>query len=220
MPSSQISSLEDHLRVFVNVGERQFITTKATLSQSHYFQKRFVEYPNDDPHHIDGDGNYFEHILRYLRTQVLPVFYTREKGHDHALYDAILKEARFYGIPRLIEWLHTKKYEEAAKLVITTVVSEPSLSEENPQTVDRFVSPWNADFEQTHHWTYQKKFSCPLSDNGSPCNINCVDRNTRTKVHREVETNSFNQLRIVQVKKEVVFDQKLCSEWQPGLNMV
>ncbi|KAB5578302.1 hypothetical protein GE09DRAFT_1052363 [Coniochaeta sp. 2T2.1] len=52
----------------------------------------------------------FDHILRYLRRGVLPIFFDQARGHDYALYLSLLEEARYFGIFRLEEWLANKRY--------------------------------------------------------------------------------------------------------------
>ena len=62
------------------------------------------------------DPELFEHILRYLRRGVLPVFYDSVKGHDHTLYLALLEEAKYFQVPRLVNWLRGKGYLQAIKI--------------------------------------------------------------------------------------------------------
>ncbi|KAF2183994.1 hypothetical protein K469DRAFT_439100, partial [Zopfia rhizophila CBS 207.26] len=80
------------------------------------FSKQWGNYQNDDSHFIDVDSNLFEYILQYLQRGVLLVFYNGVKGHDYALYGALLEEARFFGINRLEKWLSEQKYLEAVKV--------------------------------------------------------------------------------------------------------
>lgn len=70
----------------------------------------------------------------------------------------------------------------------------------------------DAEIEQKYFWTKKKRFTCPfIYKSQSPCTSTCFHENCRT--YSEVENESFQQLRIVQVKKEVVFDHDLCVEW-------
>jgi hypothetical protein len=43
----------------------------------------------------------FEHVLRYLCSRVLPVFYDNAKGDGQALYLVVLEEAKYFQILRL-----------------------------------------------------------------------------------------------------------------------
>lgn len=69
----------------------------------------------DGPYVIDADANLFEHVLRYLRRGVFPLFYEESKGHNFGLYLALLKEARYFKIKRLEQWLDKKRYLDTVK---------------------------------------------------------------------------------------------------------
>ena len=64
------------------------------------------------------DANIFEHVLKYLRTGVLPIFYDSTAGHNFPLYQALLEESKYFGIDRLEKWLWLceRKYLEAVKI--------------------------------------------------------------------------------------------------------
>ncbi|KAK4973185.1 hypothetical protein LTR28_011947 [Elasticomyces elasticus] len=102
-------------QITLQVGQQQFVTTRETLAaESSFFASllsgRWDNALADESYFIDADPSLFEHILRYLRRGVLPVFYDTHKGHDYALYLALLEEAKYFQIPRLQEWLENKGY--------------------------------------------------------------------------------------------------------------
>jgi BTB/POZ domain-containing protein KCTD9 len=66
--------------------------------------------PEEGSYFVDADPQLFDHILRYLRRGVLPIFYDNIRGHDHGLYRALLEEARYFQIDRLENWLSDKSY--------------------------------------------------------------------------------------------------------------
>jgi hypothetical protein len=74
---------------------------------------------SDRPSFIDLADDVFEHVLQYLRTGILPVFYDQSKGHDYALYYKVLHAARHLQIERLGKWIEQKKYLEAVKVHLT-----------------------------------------------------------------------------------------------------
>ena len=93
--------------------QRNFITDPETwLGQSIYFKKLFSgqwgDQQEDGSYFIETDADIFEYILRYLRTGVLPVFCDSRKGHDFALYQALLEEAEYFVIERLEKWLKSE----------------------------------------------------------------------------------------------------------------
>ncbi|KAJ9137728.1 hypothetical protein NKR23_g8963 [Pleurostoma richardsiae] len=114
-------SLASDVRVSLQVGERRFTTTKETLvGESHFFASllsgRWKNALEDGSYFIDADPVLFEHILRFLRRGVYPLFFDVVKGHDHILYHSLQEEARYFGIPRLEDWLEQKRYLEAVRV--------------------------------------------------------------------------------------------------------
>ena len=112
---STSASLAADVQVHLQVGERHFTTTRETLiSESAFFASllsgRWSNSLPDGSYFIDADPTLFEHILRYLRRGVLPIFFDQARGHDYALYLSLLEEARYFGICRLEEWLANKRY--------------------------------------------------------------------------------------------------------------
>ncbi len=110
-PTTPVSSSGE--RLTLQVGKRTFITTRDTLSGSLYFSVLFArwnEYPPlDGIYYIDRDGDLFAHVLHYLRSLHLPIFWEPRNGHDRLLYHQLLGEARYFNIPKLVEWLRGKK---------------------------------------------------------------------------------------------------------------
>ncbi|KAG6148258.1 hypothetical protein E4U37_007546 [Claviceps purpurea] len=107
-----------HTRIKLLVGERTFITTRDTLiRESPFFRRHFsgpwAEPPQDGIYFVDADPALFEHILRYLRQSVFPLFYRQSIGHNLGLYAALRKEAEFFQILRLHIWLTEGRYLDA-----------------------------------------------------------------------------------------------------------
>ncbi|KAG6182710.1 hypothetical protein E4U36_003176 [Claviceps purpurea] len=107
-----------HTRIKLLVGERTFITTRDTLiRESQFFSRHFsgpwAEPPQDGIYFVDADPALFEHILRYLRQSVFPLFYRQSIGHNLGLYAALCKEAEFFQILRLHIWLTEGRYLDA-----------------------------------------------------------------------------------------------------------
>jgi hypothetical protein len=107
--------------VQLQVGERHFTTYRSTLiEESTYFESllsgRWNTAREDGSYFVDADPDLFVHILRYLRRRVLPVFYNLQKGHDYALYSALLKDVRFFGISALETYLAERKYIDRVKV--------------------------------------------------------------------------------------------------------
>ncbi|EON67784.1 hypothetical protein W97_07039 [Coniosporium apollinis CBS 100218] len=116
VPSPPAQTSDD--RVILRVGDRRFTTTKSTLTDGSdwfraFFSGRWNHALMDGAYFIDADGDLFEHILRYLRRKVFPIFYDNAKGHDHAMYLALMKEAEYYQIEPLRRWIEDKSYRTA-----------------------------------------------------------------------------------------------------------
>ncbi|KAI9652702.1 MAG: hypothetical protein M1829_001485 [Trizodia sp. TS-e1964] len=122
MPASSLSFYATG-SITLQVGERRFLTTKETLTkESVFFAALLGRSENkraDGSYFIDADPNLFEHILSYLRLGLLPLAYDSAKGHDLALYRALTAQAKYFCIPRLVEWFANREYLKAVTVTET-----------------------------------------------------------------------------------------------------
>jgi hypothetical protein len=128
-------------QITLQVGERRFATTRETLiGESGFFTSllsgRWNSIQEDGSYFIDADGGLFEHVLRYLRRGVLPIFYDKMKGHDYSLYLALLEETKYFQIPRLEEWLEKKQYLYALKIKYSATEIEGTQDLQIPRSTD------------------------------------------------------------------------------------
>jgi BTB/POZ domain-containing protein KCTD9 len=198
--------------VTLQVGDRRFTTTKETLTdQCGFFSSllsgRWNDVQPDGSYFIDADGDLFEHILRYLRRGVLPVFYDNSKGHDHALYLALLEEARYFQIPRLEEWLEDKTYLQAIK-IMHTVVDAGDAESLGPE-------PVRTDMTLEYHptRTTKKVYVCPRGilvhrGDSSRCGRQCMN----AKGDSDDQYEDEQVLEVVVIRKQIVFDRQICIE--------
>jgi hypothetical protein len=112
-----------HIAMYTTIKTSQssFVTDpKGWLDQSPYFENLFSaewgDKQGDGSYFIEADAHIFEHVLRYLRTRVLPVFYNMEANHDFPLYQVLLEELNYFVIDRLQRWLREQKYLEAVTI--------------------------------------------------------------------------------------------------------
>ena len=64
---------------------------------------------------IDADPAIFEHILNFLRRSIPPLFWTRTNGFDYSLYSTLYREAEYFGIEALAEWISKQQYQQCVR---------------------------------------------------------------------------------------------------------
>jgi BTB/POZ domain-containing protein KCTD9 len=202
-------------QITLQVGERRFITTRETLvAESGFFAALLSgcwdDVQEDGSYFIDADPNLFEHILRYLRRAVFPLFYDLAKGHNHALYLALLGEARYFQIPRLQNWLENKDYFHAIKVQCTVETQEDI----------KFLSttlPTSVDVEYYPGWGTKKVYVCPRGvfvHRGRPesCGKSCM----KAQGDADAVYDDEPCPKAVIVKKEVLLDMQSLLRGSPS----
>ncbi len=158
------STPPSNTRITLQVGERCFTTLASTLSDGSSFfasllSTRWVDSQSKDgSYFIDADPDLFAHILRYLRRGVLPIVYEKARGFDHAFYRALQKEAEYFGINPLYEWIEEKNYLRAVTIQYSAeeVKGEDVYAGGYDGTVDGNTERW-------YHpsWRTEKVYHCP-----------------------------------------------------------
>lgn len=114
-------------RIILQIGEKTYHTTRATIAESPILtnlvsigtrnggsggeeEEEEEAGPGHGPYFLDADPDAFDHILRHLRTGVYPVFHDALNGHDFPRYRQLLHAARFYQLARLAAWLESESY--------------------------------------------------------------------------------------------------------------
>ncbi|RAL06902.1 uncharacterized protein BO97DRAFT_447229 [Aspergillus homomorphus CBS 101889] len=92
----------------------------------------------DGSYFIDADPDLFEHLLRYLRRGIFPIFYDRQKGHDYPKYFALLEEAKYFGIGELVTWLENGTYLRAVDIGYQPISTEISQLTEQLAEIKRY----------------------------------------------------------------------------------
>ena len=104
-------------QLLLRIGERLFHTSLDTLvSQCQHFEPYHsgrwqLNLDGDGALFIDADPDAFEHILRFCRTGVFPLCWTKETGHDYVLYARIQEAAAFFMCDKLLKWLENRWYQ-------------------------------------------------------------------------------------------------------------
>jgi hypothetical protein len=90
---------------------------------------------------VDANPDLFDHILNYLRRSYPPIFWTRVGRFDLSLYAAVLREAEYFGVATLADWIREKKY-------IYTVRITPSIEMERLSDCRGGLCPFWGDTEK------------------------------------------------------------------------
>lgn len=215
----------------IKTSQRTFVTDPDRwLGQSLYFKKLFSgkwgDKQEDGSYFIETDAHIFEHILRYLRTGVLPVFYDRLAGHDFPLYQALLDESMYFAIDRLSKWLRERKYLDAVKIHYIATETQDRESYRTYTTTgpdgrifmveDRFLEmTTSSNVETTMVPVTQQRnsFYCPDAKHGKSSEAycrSCVGRARDDGIPGYGGWRQEEQLKWCILRKEVVFDHDLC----------
>lgn len=196
----------------LQVGERRFTTTLVTLTtESGFFSSMFSSHwrqnnnkQADGACFVDADPDLFVHILRYLRHGQLPIFYANGTGPDYGLYAAVLGEARYFQIDRLVQWLERMRYLDVVKVQRIAFHAEELdvLQETNLASEDIEYHPFR---------TTRKVYVCPrdLADHrGKPYACRKLCHEARGDDEPEHEEEPVVETLII--RKKVLFNHNLC----------
>ena len=196
----------------LKVGEQKFLTLPRTLREgSHFFASLLSgrwdnDLQADGSYFIDADPTAFAHVLRYLRHGILPLFYnTTTNNHNHALYLPVLEQARYFQIPRLQAWIENKEYLQAVK----TTHEITTFEDERVPYLETTAS--DVQIERHVAWGTKKVYICPrgiFSHRGNPHGCGRACRSAQGD--SELEYEDENVLRVLEVRKKIVWDQKMC----------
>lgn len=195
--------------ITLQVGERRFVTRPATLTRgSDFFARqlsgRWPDVQPDGSCFIDADGDVFQHVLRYLRHETMPVFYDDVKGHGYALYVAVLEQARYFGVEPLQTWLEGQKYLQAVKVAHSARMVEG---------VEAVYGSTGGHVKTEHHvtWKTERVYVCPRAitghmDNRGACGRLC--RNAQGDADDEYQDEEI--LKVLEVRKMTTLDPMMC----------
>jgi hypothetical protein len=215
----------------IKTSQRSFVTDpERWMGQSLYFNNLFSgkwsDKQEDNSYFIETNADVFEHVLQYLRTGVLPVFYDMKAGHNFPLYQTLLSEAMYFAIDRLQKWLRERKYLDAVKIyhIATETQDRESYrkyttNDTNGCTLmleDRFVeiaTSSNMEITMVPMTQQINSFYCPQSKHGKSSEQycrSCIDRAKDDGTPGYGGWRTEDQLKWYIVRKEVVFDHDLC----------
>ena len=149
-----------YLEAFViNVGGVDFTTLKSTLKCSPMLAAMLsdewtdrITRRNGVPF-IDRDADVFKHILKFLRTSIPPVLWTRSNGFDLSLYAELLVEAEYFQLDALAEWIKTEQYIHTIQVITST---DTHTLEECRRGLRPYTGDMERNFGNSHVSTFSK----------------------------------------------------------------
>jgi hypothetical protein len=211
-PDIASARIHDEAPITLQIGERRFTTTKSTLvTGSNYFHAFFSgrwthKKLDDGTFFIDGDGDSFEHLLRYLRLNENPFFWDRVHGFDRQKYNALQATAEFFGVRGLSDWIKTERYTSIVQVITTTSFS--TLDSKTSET--RNTSDDNVKLSYLQQWSTKRAHICPhFSYHDGPRVCDCKHSSNRREA-RYVEGETV--LHIITTREEFVFNWDVLHE--------
>ena len=200
--------------ITLQIGDRRFITTESTLKDGSpyfaaFFSGRWTHTKLDGAYFIDEDGDTFEHILRYLRHKVRPLFWDRTNGFDRQKYNALRVSAEFFGVQSLSDWIKTERYSSAVTTSTTTSMStlHTSSSVSEPHDANTKVSYFQ-------HWATQKRYICPVDPShdgySQSCRRECFGYGKGSRREgKYVDWGEAPVLHTVTIRERTIFNQEV-----------
>ncbi|KAL8670830.1 MAG: hypothetical protein Q9168_004649 [Polycauliona sp. 1 TL-2023] len=195
--------------IVLQVGEQRFYVSESSLSGSPFLAAKVSERWESDKqpdgsYFIDADPQIFNHVLRFLRHGVYPLCFSKASGHDYATYAAIQKQADYFGIQKLVDWLQKKRYVNAItyETRAKTVDGEEGLANRDNHEVETQYFPT---------WKTVKNYVCPRGfakhyGDASACGKSCL----KARGDAEEEYEEVQDLTTLTITKRTVFNQLAC----------
>ena len=197
--------------ITLQIGDPRFITTESTLKDSSpyfaaFFSGRWTHTKLDGAYFIDEDGDSFEHVLRYLRHKVRPLFWDRTNGFDRQKYSALKVSAEFFGVESLSDWIKKERFTSVVK--VSTVTSFAVLDKDSRSI--REEADGNTKVSYLRHWSTRTQYHCPVySYHDGPSSCGCKnEKNVRVITSSE----GGPVLHVVTIREETTFNWEILKE--------
>lgn len=206
-----------HDRIILNVGGRRLETFCNTLiGESAYFAACLSQSwretdsfdPIDGSYFIDLDPDVFQDVLNYLRLGNLPIFYNQAaNAFNYERYSAVLAQARYLGISRLIEWIEQKKFLATIKFGLRSVIAR---GDDAFEKVLDAMGPDGGNYKVDLYptWVLKKVYVCPRGIQVHHGNRDRCGRQCHQAGPGEFEDERV--LKVAALRTEFIYDPEVC----------
>ena len=159
------------------LGEDSYSVSIHTLDQlEKNAQPGVISWINSSTCVIDANQALFPSILEHLRTKSFPLFWTQASGYDLAKYNALLQEAKIFGLKPLVDWISAKTFLRAI-----AIHDKVQLISDFTRAIGNLCMPPGVDDHHIHpHWRIMRTFECPRGIDGHDddpvlCGYTCME---------------------------------------------
>lgn len=202
--------------VVLDVGGTKFKALRSTFVETSRHLRAIMsddrlelqrQEPQDDGSYwVEGDPDLFPHLPCFMRNPgTFPLFWSPQKGFNYNLYNQLEKQARYFKIDELEDWIKKKMYEKA----IYIHVSEPRV-----ETLSRSAAhelPGNVWVERYVVKDLRHIYVCPRGTpdhRGHPNRCSWVCFNS-TGNQPTFDTEEW--IRVLTIDRRLWFDANVCS---------
>lgn len=147
--------LNDFSRIRLRVGSVDFHTTRGVVRKSpllalHLATEAGQQASREGYIYVDADPTVFPHILAYLRTGRMPLFFDSVRGHDDTKYYNLEHEAVYFQLHDLVIYLVNREYRDRASIQFSVQHVLDLSTAQYFQALDATVIPliaWSGDWD-------------------------------------------------------------------------
>ena len=135
----------------------------------------------------------------------MPIFYKQSHGFDYGLYHALQKQAGYFGIGRLENWIKEQGYLRA----VTVQYSVENMKWDTTKTDHDVTIEGNKEVEYVPFWSKEKVYQCPRGIGRHTEFSNCGRDCRRALGEDDDGYVEENVLRTLSITKRVIFNNNM-----------
>jgi hypothetical protein len=200
--------------VILDVGGTKYKALCSTLTASSGHLRALIsrekwttQQQEDGSIYIEADPEVFSHLLRFMRQpETYPLFWTPLNGFDYNLYNHLEKQAVYFQVDHLADWIRKKEYEKAIK-----VHRSPPRKDELGNIMSEETTA-NEEVERHIFRRINKVYVCPIAKaphRGHPemCGRQCNNFRGGGPVQYDKE----EVIEVVSIGKRMSYDPEVCA---------